>query len=472
MLVNATGSSKMFKWLIALFVLMFCIAIFLQMKNKEEVLLKAALFTLPFSVGFIYDGVLQVDLIFATDALLFLLWVFWLSRADAFSGGSIYLGVFGTAGMINVFWCALTFIVAISQKASGFGIYMLVKSLMFYIYLANNINTRKKLQIVVYWLLVGLLFQGVLGVAQYFTRSSLGLDFLGSSAKAWSTQIFRVRGTLGYPNQFGAYLNFLIPLSFSLYTFSRKSKLKTFYGVASILGLMALMFSFSRSSWAGLIICAVVFVVILMLKRMFSAKLFAAIMLAIFAVGAIVFINWDLILIRFANGSTGEYRVKMVDIAFSLIKDHWFIGVGLNNYQWYSYPIFKFWQPVHNTYLRLAAETGIPGLLIFLFLVFSSLRSAYRGLRYRDRLLFATSLGVITGFVGFLVATNFGPEYQHYRIKLLFWIFGALAVSVHRIKRAETILKKRKQAMNSQNSMLPSKPNNGRVTPDRLTYQR
>jgi hypothetical protein len=43
------------------------------------------------------------------------------------------------------------------------------------------------------------------------------------------------------------------------------------------------------------------------------------------------------------------------------------------------------------------------------------------------------------GLFAFLAAVNFGPMYQHYRMKAIFWIVGALAIAVRRIYKNEQI---------------------------------
>lgn len=440
-LVFTLGEGGKVKWFVAFIFVVLFLAVLINLKDREKIALKGMLFCLPFGLGFIYEPVLKVDLIYATDALLFLLWGFWLYRTDFFSKQPLVLGRFGYGGLVIMAWSSLTLFVAISQKATGFGIYMTLKAFMFYFYLVNNINTREKLRLVVNWLLAGLLFQGVLGVVQYTTGSSFGLEFLGASTKGWSTQIFRVRGTLGYPNQLGAYLVFLLPLAFSLFVFTAKSRLRYYYGVTAMFALFTLLFSFSRSAWAGLIVATVIFVYFLIRKGLFSARMAWGLIGILFAIVVVVIAFWDLILIRFQTGGKGEYRVLMANIAFDIIAKNPFMGVGLNNYQWHSYEIFRFWQPVHNTYLRLAAETGIPGVSIFLFLVFTQLRGAYQALKYKDKFLSAVSLGLMCGLVAFLVSINFGPEYQHYRIKLLFWIFAGLVFATHRIRARESRLR-------------------------------
>ena len=67
----------------------------------------------------------------------------------------------------------------------------------------------------------------------------------------------------------------------------------------------------------------------------------------------------------------------------------------------------------HNTYLNIAAETGLPGLLLFLGMMISLLREALAARRQADRL--APTLGrgelprwLVLGLIAFLIAAVFG----------------------------------------------------------------
>ena len=144
---------------------------------------------------------------------------------------------------------------------------------------------------------------------------------------------------------------------------------------------------------------------------------------------------WDTIMKRMESGE--EYRMRMIRIAFTIMQSNPVLGVGLFNYEYHSYNIFSFWQPVHNTYLRLATETGIPGGLLFLWLLFTIFREAYQALELKDKLLNLVGMGIFCGFTAFCVAILFGPQYQHYRHKFLFWVLAGLAVSLKRIRIAE-----------------------------------
>lgn len=81
-------------------------------------------------------------------------------------------------------------------------------------------------------------------------------------------------------------------------------------------------------------------------------------------------------------------RLQLADVSLKMIADKPWFGVGLNNFI-PSLPVYgyqsgwpNFLQPVHNIYLLIAAEAGIPTLITFLLSVFCLLLGLLRSRRY------------------------------------------------------------------------------------------
>lgn len=71
------------------------------------------------------------------------------------------------------------------------------------------------------------------------------------------------------------------------------------------------------------------------------------------------------------------HRIELIKASLQLIKENFWFGVGLNNFipnlVKVSNTFVNAWelQPVHNIFLLVFSETGIVGLIIFCFLIFS-----------------------------------------------------------------------------------------------------
>lgn len=414
---------------------------------------------LPLNLGAIYNHLVETDLILAFDVVLGGLYFLWFINSKGFSKPKLIWGKVTPPFVLLFAWTCLSAINAISLTMVGLGLYMIIKSYLVYLYIVNNVRTKSQLNRMVMWLLIGISFQGFLGIVQYTTGSSLGLEFLGAHVNKRMSGVTRVRGTIGMPNQFGAWLALIIPIAVSLFIFEEKGRRKLYLGGATFLGILGLLMSFSRSAWAGLLGSGGVFIIILLTKRMMKPKYFLTIGVALVVVVGMVIGFWDTILMRFDTGSTGKYRWIMIDIAIDIIKDNFLVGVGLHNYNFHQIEIFRFWNPVHNTYLRLAAETGIPGLMFFLIIIFMSLKESYSMLKCKDRQIFALALGCFCSLWAFLFTVNFGPEYGHYRIKFLFWFVIGVIMSLRRVYNLN--LKKMRQRQRA----LSARPGNGKQIP-------
>lgn len=117
-----------------------------------------------------------------------------------------------------------------------------------------------------------------------------------------------------------------------------------------------------------------------------------------------------------------------------MIKQHPVMGVGLGEFKpkmlAYADPGINFSSIAHNTYLEIAAETGLPNLLIFIAMLFFTYRSLSR-VRHRAAdsgppFLYLAALGMQAGFVGYVFGAGFlSSEY----LKLFWlWMFVSMAL--------------------------------------------
>ncbi len=435
----------------------------MSLKVIHGYLFRAFLFFLPFQLGAFYTHLLDVDLIYAFDATLGLLYAVWIAETRWFRRRPIYWGGLTIPWVLLLIWTCLSFVNAISLTMAGIGVYMIVKAFLIYLYMINNIRTKARLRVAVNWVLGGMLFQGFLGIVQYTTGSSLGLEFAGAVFKGRSESgLARIRGTLGIPNQFGAWLALIFPLGVSLFIFELERRRKLYYGLSTLFGAFALLLTFSRSAWAGVIGGMLFFLAIVTYKRLLKVKYIVAMVLGAIVLAGVVIYFWSLIQLRFETGATGKYRLIMANIALELFKENPIFGVGLHNYRFHSMQYFRFWQPVHNTYLRLLTETGLPGLLFFIWLVLRAIRETLVMLRSRDRLIFSVALGTFCCIVAFLTAIQFGPEYHHYRVKVLFWVVLGIVFSLRKAHlhsmKAMKVQRERKLAVQEQGRSEASPP--------------
>ena len=154
---------------------------------------------------------------------------------------------------------------------------------------------------------------------------------------------------------------------------------------------------------------------------------------------------------RITTASGGSGRSDLWTIGLRMVKADPVTGVGVGNFQAES-PNFTL-QPgtiaradlifssapkvTHNTYLEIAAEMGLPGLLLFLGVIASSLSSALKAARIwetrGDASMDALARGVMLGLVGMLAADFFISDMY---TKLL-WVMLAIGPAMLAIARTE-----------------------------------
>jgi len=132
---------------------------------------------------------------------------------------------------------------------------------------------------------------------------------------------------------------------------------------------------------------------------------------------------------------SAEQRFGIQQAAWKIFLDNPVLGVGLGNYPLVNglYAPQLGPRDTHNTYLNLAAEVGLPGLMIWCALVWSVLRYAYRSRRQAVPGALATQQSwVERALWGFLVAGMFGTYGARtfpYLILAVLWCSATLLVA-------------------------------------------
>ena len=214
-----------------------------------------------------------------------------------------------------------------------------------------------------------------------------------------------------------------------------KRNLRVLLAGAIIIALIALFFSYSRGAWLALV--AGIIAYWLIKKRLLFYSYIAAIALTI---TLLFWIKGNDRYLRYAHDYKttifhqdfsdhliSTYKLKDVSTAerfyrwiagVRMIKDNWLTGYGPNtfyeNYKGYAVPAYKTWvsdnperSTVHNYFLLMAIEQGIPGLIFFLLLLGAMVYYAQH-LYHRVKDLFYKTLAAVTGvIITMIIVLNF-----------------------------------------------------------------
>jgi len=137
---------------------------------------------------------------------------------------------------------------------------------------------------------------------------------------------------------------------------------------------------------------------------------------------------------------SSQERIEIWKGAWRLIQAHPIRGVGFARFQ---NKVTHFWTgsrrfDPHNTFLFIAAEMGIPALLVFIWLlaaVFWNIRLLYR--QTEDPFAKALALGLLGGFFGLVMSSLYVSRTDSQEIASYFWIFAALVLRFRILDRAE-----------------------------------
>lgn len=308
--------------------------------------------------------------------------------------------------------------------------------MIFYFVVINTVKTKKQLfDLLTVFSLSGLVVC-LYGIMQYV--------FGWNVTQAWiDEEMFndikmRIYSTLENPNVLGEYILLVLPVTIGLMWKKKGILTKMFYGCgAAVMGL-ALILTFSRGCWIGIIAAAGVFVTFA------AGKLWG---LALVVLPIIPMILPQSIINRFLSigdmsDSSTSYRVYIWMGTLLLLKDFWLSGIGPGTEAFTQvYPFYSYSAIVaphsHNLFLQIWVESGIVGLLSFLILLVVFARKMAQGTKiggkYSD--LSVTMVAIGSAIVGFLVQGMFDNCFYNYRVFMIFWATLALGICAHNIAK-------------------------------------
>ena len=309
------------------------------------------------------------------------------------------------------------------------------------------IRSRREVNLVFYLLLFNVVTQSLLGLAQLALGRSLGLFILGEADALWidtavEGTISRVGGTLGHANSLAQFLEMILPLLLSLVMARGVSGRKRLLSLAAFLpGLVALLFTFSRSAWGALLVAALWVVVYHFRHLRFSVRQVATAAAGGLASLVALAVFWEPTYRRLTASSSASftYRQNLIVIATNMIKAHPWIGIGLNNFVLVmaDYDPFgvteRHLAPAHNIYYLTAAEAGILGLLAFLWLLLGIFTEGWPALKADDAFLSSLAAGILAGLVAALVHGTLGWLWRYDVIYIAFWFLVGYLLSIRRV---------------------------------------
>ena len=363
-----------------------------------------------------------------------------------------YLGLVG--------WSLATLIVAENpvyglNYASPF-----VKWLAIFIAASNILDSKKRIKAALFVLVLGVLFQCGYALVQTGLRAELGMQGVKTTMMGrylefgtGHKQLLRSTGTTTHPNILAFYLVGCTPLflSIALVRDTKWSERTVFLSMV-VVAMIGLVLTYTRAGWISFAAALAAICFFAVRRHWIDPRVVPRVFAAAAVLVLLLFPYWQPVLWRLTkpDDQSANSRLFMTQQALMIIADRPFSGIGLGGYQEAN----KLYVPegkaalsaalaeemrgaiVHNRYLGVCAETGVPGLLFLLWLLISLLRRAYANLAARDEYLGRLSLGLLGAVTGMCVFFAFDHCMDITRNQV-FWLIAALVVAIRRLRDSE-----------------------------------
>ncbi|HEY1207453.1 MAG: O-antigen ligase family protein [Bryobacteraceae bacterium] len=253
-----------------------------------------------------------------------------------------------------------------------------------------------------------------------FSNEVSGRDF-----SKFSNDLRDVGGNMGYAGTNGLaafeaqFATFLLALA----AFERRHLLRLGYYALSAFSVVCLMYSLSRGGYAALFAGCLFLGVVKQRKLLVLMTVF--LLIWTFIVPQAV---TERVAMTQQDGEldhSAELRLTLWEDAVQMIDANVLAGTGFNTYA-YLHRVGQY-EDTHNLLLKVLVETGVLGLLLFLWFVVKTFRTGYRLFR-RSKDPFFASLGLgLAGWVVAAMAANcFGDRWTYLQVAGYMWVIAGL----------------------------------------------
>ena len=414
-------------------------------------LLCALIFDEYMDIGFGVPGVEFASIKYSEMALLFGIITF---KRPLGSTSPIKNKIVSLFIIFSIFFAISVVRSSISSEGFNEGLYAfryeIIDKFLFFIFISSGFENQKDykrvlLLFAVYIVLVNVpTFQMYLHGWDYnlFPSSERQIDYI---VRKHSQHAGRFGGYFLVSNRSGVFCATVLPLLLSVLLACSDKKARYLFGVAGLVGGVALFSSGSRSAmlgvFAGLIVLS-------LLHRESAYKKFkygfvAFLILIILAPTLYSRVSERLSTLKNPTEDvSANQRLILYDMTTNIILDNLTFGIG------YGEGNFKekvaayggiegVHDNPHNSYLQIAVMLGFPALIVFLLIIASFITSSVRlnqdQLFVKKRELHSINTGIISGMVALLVSIFFNPILFVHSISSTMWVLIGLGVSMRQL---------------------------------------
>jgi O-antigen ligase len=390
-----------------------------------------------------FSGVISVAL---PDILLAALYAIWALKVVALRTANVprpqKADLFPML-LVLAYVCSIP--VSAYPTAAIFGLFYLLRYILYYIYLSRHVEMRH-----FPWILIALCFaiipEFVLGALQYATgkwlslawaRGSVGGNLNEQYVVPGIEHVKRATGTLFDSHSYGIYLAMMTGFPFVMALRRHAAPVsRIFWLFIFVLASMANVLSFSRSAWLSV---AISLVVLWAVHLMWGQRqiLLPSVLFVLFMVVLSPFYA-PLVYERVSSAGSKlmTSRFDQFPVAWDMWKDHFLFGVGVGNYmdllKEYNRPgVLEL--PVHNAFLWVGAESGLLGVIGFFGTLFAAMSRCWWVIGRHREPTCILALAVFGALVAYFIDGLTDPLFREPTVYTMFWVCVGLSVALVRI---------------------------------------
>ncbi|MBT2290571.1 O-antigen ligase family protein [Paenibacillus albidus] len=321
------------------------------------------------------------------------------------------------------------------------------------VYIISNssyINEKVMEKFIKFSILIGLIVS-IIGIFFYLVRPGIFGQLLlifsqqDESNYLQALNYSRMVSTFLSPNVFGSYMAILLLLTIHE---ALNNKIRSFYAIVFIVVFsVCLILSFSRGAWAFAI--GGIFLLLLLSRNKFSKKQIEFATLSLFAIIAVFlvmpFINRGLdeyLLARFksifdfSNESSYGRSNNWLQVLEAFSNNIFGLGLGIASINLSYYPELAQKLGVNvvdGYYVKIIAETGIIGLLLFSGFLILVIHSLIKLIKKSSNERSSTYVLITAILFGFLIQSFGSNTFDFVNISPFLWIFIGFAIKLNRL---------------------------------------
>jgi putative inorganic carbon (HCO3(-)) transporter len=139
--------------------------------------------------------------------------------------------------------------------------------------------------------------------------------------------------------------------------------------------------------------------------------------------------------------NSANIRLSLWDDALQVFNSNMFLGTGFNTYEYMHLDKTTggsgYYEDTHNYFVKVLLETGVVGLLLFVWLLARLFGDGYRLFRRaRDPFFASLGLGAVGWLVCAVVASLFGDRWSFLQVNGYMWVIAGLVAHALSIEQA------------------------------------